>query len=250
MGIQLSFVLFNLAGTYYFLRWYLRDQTLPQVRFVLLIFILLVISIVGTKLLSLAERSWFSLPLNYELTGGWRQPGGILLLALLAPLTIRLLMPTISWARFLDGYLIFHAFYLGMYRIRCHLNGCCVGGHCHGPHCIEYGVHTPAYFYQMQQGMLTGVEESVKVFPLHLLYMFLGVGLSLFLLWFSRRSSYDGQVALLFFAVHEFGKGFLDTFREPSVSILQSVSFTTASVALLILLVMTARANIQAVNKR
>lgn len=203
------------------------------------IVILPLVSILGSKILSLIERSWYDGSLTYEIAGGWRQPGGTLLLALLGPLVIKLCLPRLSWQRFFDGYLIFHAFKLGLYRIRCHLQGCCLGGTCDGGYCVEYGPHTYVYMSHLRDGIIAqGAAHSASVFPLHFAYMTLGISLAIFLLWFSRRSQYAGQVAILFFFLHELGKGVLEIFRVPSVPLLQSVSLVTASLALLLLILL------------
>ena len=215
----------------------MKGSKLSLFPFVAVIVSLPLISIFGSKILSLVERSWFEGDLAFELAGGWRQPGGTLLLALLGPIAIKLCLPRLSWRRFFDGYLIFHAFKLGLYRIRCHLQGCCVGGQCDGGYCLEYGQHTHVYWSHLRDGIiLPGATHSAPVFPLHFAYMVLGIGLAIFLFWYSRRSRFEGEVALLFFVIHEYGKGALEVFREPSVPLLQMVSWITATLALLVLI--------------
>ncbi|MEO8753201.1 MAG: prolipoprotein diacylglyceryl transferase family protein, partial [Casimicrobiaceae bacterium] len=56
---------------------------------------------------------------------------------------------------------------------------------------------------------------SLPVHPLPLYFMLLHLGLGCFLLWFRRRQTYDGQIALLGLLIGQGGKALLETFRQP-----------------------------------
>lgn len=221
-----------------FLAWYLRNEDAGILRLIVLQLLMAVVALLGAKLFSLALRDWqLMAPLTHEIRGGWRYPGAILALLVATPWLVRLLAPKLQLLAFFDAYAIVFALMHGVRRLGCVLNGCCVGGQCNNGYCLTYPEGSVVYVEQLQQGLIPlHAETSLAVFPLHYLFMANALAVGFFLYWYAPRKRYAGQILLLYLFLHEGGKAFLESFREPAVLQLQVVSLSISALAGLILL--------------
>ena len=198
-------------------------------------------AIVGAKLWGVIEEGSFDRLQWVNFFGGFRYPGALVGLLLATPLLCRTLFPGLSVAALADLVAPSIGFAETVGRMGCFLSGCCFGDVCDLPWAIRFPRDSPAYRFQGLQGLLSGnPASSLPVHPLQLYFAALGLALGIFLLWFQRRKSYDGQVILLFVAVHEWGKFGLEFLRAPIAPegrlYLQLASLTLALLASAVLL--------------
>ncbi|MEM9256417.1 MAG: prolipoprotein diacylglyceryl transferase family protein [Pseudomonadota bacterium] len=221
-----------------FFVWYLRGEGIAVARSVLLMVLIATVALAGAKLFSLWVRGWeLYSPISHELRGGLRYPGALLAIVLLGPLLKRWVLPELSVPRFLDVLGITVCLCFALVRVSCFLNGCCTGIQCDGPICIPHPPGTQAWYVQLQAGHLPHpTHPSHPVLPLNLMFLLASLATGLFLIWFDKRRSFDGQLALLYLVIHDGAKGVLESLRHPYVMELQMVSLGTSAVALVALL--------------
>lgn len=183
---------------------------------------------------------------------GYRQPGAILGL-LVGLIVLRpLIYAGIRVGTVADVLAPATAMALTIERIGCFMLGCCFGVECHLPWCIRFPPGSRASIWQARMGMLADPGlESLPVHPLQLYFLVLSFGVFLFLLWFRRRRTYDGQVFLMFIALQESGKALLEQFRADkwsgtSETLLPAVSAALAVGAIAVLIVNALRAGLVA----
>lgn len=225
------------AGITFFIL-YLRDEGVRAGRAVLLLLLMALVGLIGAKLFSLHVRGWeLYQPLSSELRGGLRYPGALLAMILIGPLLKRWILPTVPLLRFLDVLAITVCFAFALIRISCYMNGCCTGVQCTSGFCLSYPPGSQVWYIQYQQGLLASpAHPSHAVLPLHFLFMAASFGVGVFLMWFDKKRSFDGQIALLYLVLHDGAKGLLESFREPYVAQLQLTSLLISATGLVILL--------------
>jgi len=75
-------------------------------------------------------------------------------------------------------------------------------------------------------------EWSAYGHPLQIYFLVAALSLAVFLLWFNRHKSYDGQAALLFLVVDGLEKGVLESYRFAYRPGLQVAAFAMAAIGL------------------
>ncbi|GAB4259193.1 prolipoprotein diacylglyceryl transferase [Thermincola ferriacetica] len=85
----------------------------------------------------------------------------------------------------------------GIVRIGCFLNGCCYGK----PTNSTWGVIFPHL-------------DNLYRYPTQLYSSAFGMGMFLFLLWFKKRKTFDGQMFLLFLIIYGIERIIVEAFRE------------------------------------
>lgn len=221
---------------------YLRSEGVKAGRAIVLLVLIAIVALLGAKLFSLHTRGWevYS-PLSSELRGGLRYPGALLAMVIVGPLLKRLVLPTLPLTRFLDVLAITVCFSFALVRITCLLNGCCTGVQCDAAYCLSYSPGSQAWYVQYKEGLLPHAgHDSHPVLPLHLLFLAASFLVGLFLMWFDKRRSFDGQVALLYLILHDGAKGLLESLREPYVMELQVTSLAISAAGLIALLTVLA----------
>lgn len=211
-----------------FFVFYVRHEGVKAWRAVLLLLLIAVVALFGAKLFSLHTRGWEVYePLTSELRGGLRYPGAVLAMVLLGPLLKLWILPDLSVRRFLDVLAITVCFSFALVRISCLMSGCCTGPECDAWYCLSYEPGSQAWYWQLKAGLLASpAHPSHPVLPLHLLFMAASFFVGLFLMWYDGRRSFDGQIALLYLALHDGAKALLESFRNPYVAELQATSVT------------------------
>lgn len=213
-----------------------RRAGLPERRVLFLQMALALSALAGAKAFSLLfEWGWNPLdPGNREAAGGWRYPGGLFALLLAVAVLKPRVLPEVSLARYADLLAPAAAAAVGTFRIHCILQGCCVGDVCQSFFCVSYAPHSEVWQHQLDAQLIATSAWSIRVLPLHVLFM--GASLSVAaLLWrFDPRRRYDGQVFLLYLVLHEGTKFGLELLREPSSLLLQLSSLAPALVGLLL----------------
>lgn len=185
------------------------------------VLILATSALVGAKAYALWLRydgSWMSVP-SFDTPGsfaGFRHAGGML--GLLAGMALLAVIPAQRerLPRLADWSAIAVCAASAVFRINCHLDGCCAGSTCTAGWCQ----------------LLGGPARH----PLALYFLVWAAAMGLLLLWCERRKHFDGQVALLYLAIHETGKVALESLRLPEVALLRQPSIAMAFVAVLLLL--------------
>ena len=222
---------------------YLRNDGVRAGRAVLLLLALCAVALLGAKLFSLLVRDWqVYQPLSSELKGGWRYPGALLAMALIGPLLKRWILPTLPLLRFLDVLAITVCLAFALVRVSCYMNGCCTGPQCTAIYCLSYEPGSQVWYMQYKDGLLGHASHpSHAVLPLHFLFMAASFTVGVFLMWFDKRRSFDGQIALLYLVLHDGAKGLLESFREPYVAQLQLTSLTICAAGLVALIIITRR---------
>jgi phosphatidylglycerol:prolipoprotein diacylglycerol transferase len=197
-------------------------------------------ALVGAKLYALTEESAFQ-QLNWgNAFGGFRYPGAIVGILVALPWLWRWLVPTIPLAACGDWLAPAMGFAEVAGRMGCFFAGCCFGVVAHVPWAVRFPLGSPAARFHGIQGWMTGdATASLPVHPLQLYFALLAFALGVYSLWLRPRKQYDGQLLLVFVAVHETGKFLLEFLRAPvapeaSVYLqLSSLLLATPAIALL-----------------
>ncbi len=199
---------------------------------------LVLAGVFGAKLYSIWERAWILQPMSWELTHGYRYPGGLIAVALLAVSLGPRLWRGGSIGQLADFASIGTAFAMATVRIGCLLAGCCFGTVCTLPWGLRFPQGSTPWKEQLSDGLiLATAPQSLPVHPLPVYFLLLSLGTGILLLWLSRRRTYPGQVCLTYLAVHESGKGLLELLRYHFVWHLPVTSLAVGAVAGLALLI-------------
>lgn len=220
-----------------------RAAGIPLARLIILQLALAAAGHIGGRLYLLIELGapwhWSDL-----LAVGYRHPGsiaGVLLGLMLLP---RLLLPGVSMALLADCIAPAVAFAIAVMRIGCFVLGCCAGTLSTLPWAIQFPPASRVSRLHARLGLISSSDlPSLHVHPLQLYFLALALAVGVLLLWLRPRKSYDGQVFLVFLAVHELGKAALETLREnvpgttngPGVLIASLVVGALAAAALVII---------------
>ena len=186
-------------------------------RIVLLALGIALTALVGAKLWGLVEENSFARLAWVNLVSGFRYPGA--LAGVLVGLVVwrRVLFPQVSVAALGDLIAPAMGFAEAVGRVGCFLSGCCFGRVSTLPWAICFPRNSPAYRFQGLHGLLSGdPARSLPVHPLQLYFLGLALGLGILCLRLQRHQRYDGQVLLVFVAVHEWGKFLLEFLRFPA----------------------------------
>src|SRR5215470_603620 len=129
-------------------------------------------------------------------SGGLHAGGGIVLLALAVPLTLRWFALPVG--RFADGFAPIVGVGIAIARVGCFLHGCCFGTLCSLPWGITFPRDTYIYQLHADLGLLPpGAEHTLPIHPLQLYFAASGLTVTAVALWLHPRKRYDGEVALV-----------------------------------------------------
>jgi phosphatidylglycerol:prolipoprotein diacylglycerol transferase len=165
-----------------------------------------------------------------------RYPGLLLGCLLVAPFLRRLLPAGMSLAAYGDLVAPAIAFTVVGVRLSCLLAGCCFGYESSVPWAITYPADSLATGAQIAAGRLSfGAAHSLPVHPLQVYLGLWALAVGLVLQCYRPRKTFDGQLVLMFLALHETGKGVLEFLRPPLVGgrHLAAVSFAFAALGVL-----------------
>jgi phosphatidylglycerol:prolipoprotein diacylglycerol transferase len=130
---------------------------------------------------------------------------------------LRRLLPTgLSVARWGDLFTPAFALEIAIGRLACVFTGCCFGSVSSLPWAMQFSKPSLAWYLHMDGRLIPpDALVSLPVHPLPVYFMLIELALVAFTLWFLRRKSYDGQVVLIFLAVHGLIKFPLEYLRYP-----------------------------------
>jgi phosphatidylglycerol:prolipoprotein diacylglycerol transferase len=189
-----------------------------------------VLAILGAKLFSIAERGGELGTFSGELSGGWRYPGGLAGLVLGMVVLRPWLLPGVSLLRYADWIAPAFALSHAVMRISCFLNGCCTGDICYRPWGLAYAPGSVVASEHLAGGLIPPGAPSEPVLPLQLLFLLAAGAVGLFLLRLDRRRRFDGQIFLLFLALHEGSEFALEFLRSPEVPALELAAGVPAAI--------------------
>jgi phosphatidylglycerol:prolipoprotein diacylglycerol transferase len=111
------------------------------------------------------------------------------------------------------------AYALAVTRAGCIVAGCCFGTVSHLPWAVRYPLGSLAANLHSTLGLLDhGATASLPVHPLPIYFALLALATGSFLLWRERQQTFAGELMLIFLALHEGGKFFLELLRAPSLN--------------------------------
>ncbi len=180
----------------------LRKQGFNQRRSLSALSLVALSVIVGSKLLFVLEH-WLlphDAPLlmsqgtaNELARHGFRIPGGILCMGLLAPSLCRALrLPT---ARFVDAFIPCVGLALVFARLGCFLQGCCFGVRTDGPFGLTFPRGALVYEYQLLDHQIGwNADAALPVLPLQLAFVALGLSMYVLGRYWQNHKTYDGEV--------------------------------------------------------
>jgi phosphatidylglycerol:prolipoprotein diacylglycerol transferase len=211
----------------------LRHERIP-LRPMLRLFLLLVLSgVAGAKLYSVLIDGPAVL---FQVDSGYRQPGGIVAMIVVAPLLGKLRPKQLSLARWADLLIPGAAFSLAIYRAGCFLAGCCSGTVSKLPWALRFPRYSEIWKDQLRAGLIQYEDPfSLPVHPLQLYFLGLLLMLGCVALVLIPRQGKPGKIFLGFLAVHEGAKFFLEYLRFPASPALQWSSLAIASTAIAVL---------------
>jgi phosphatidylglycerol---prolipoprotein diacylglyceryl transferase len=148
-------------------------------------------------------------------SGGLHAGGGIVLLALAAPLALGWLGLPVG--RFADGFVPTVGIGIAIARLGCFLHGCCFGSLCAWPWGVSFPRNTYIYAYHADLGVLPpGAEHTLPIHPLQLYFVAAGLMITVVALWLHPRKRYDGEVALVSLALFSISTALLEFLRADS----------------------------------
>lgn len=205
VAAAIGFALFLMAG---------RAAGVPVARLLLLQLALVLLAHLGGRLYLLAE---LDAPWTWRDLGqvGYRHPGAIagVVLGLLA---LRpLLLPGTSFWLLGDCVAPAIAVASAVMRVGCFVVGCCLGVVSTLPWAVQFPPGSRASRLHASLGWVeSSAAPSLHVHPLQIYFLVLSLGVAAALALIARRKAYDGQVFLSFIALHELGKGALESLRQ------------------------------------
>ncbi|MEW5884839.1 MAG: prolipoprotein diacylglyceryl transferase family protein, partial [Armatimonadota bacterium] len=206
-GYSSYFLLWSLAAIACFsLGLYLARRDGGDVRRRLLVGALLfALILVGSKALYGAEAIFFPgedyVPAQFHgLAHGFRIPGGIALVGVVAPFVVRL--AGLPWPRFGDRFVVVVAVMTVFIRIGCLMNGCCFGRVSSLPWTVTFPRESWAFYYQVTRGQIApSAEAPLPVHPLQIYFIIAALITLGVIVWQLNRVEEAGLPYLTFFAM-------------------------------------------------
>ncbi len=159
-----------------------------------------VASLGGAKLFSVVERGGFVWwEPAWEMTHGFRYPGGLLGLLVAAPCIRRILPRDLGMMSVADGLAPTVAVSMAVVRIGCFLGGCCHGVPTSVPWSVRFPPTSPAWEAHIARGWIDeSAAATVAVHPLQLYFVLSSALLAGLLATVWRRSRRDGDTFFVF----------------------------------------------------
>ena len=169
--------------------------------------------LLGAKLYNLAVYG--AGPRGFSVLGGYRYPGAVLGVILSALVLRRFLPRGLSLGRFVDAWTPGFALALAIGRVGCLMMSCCHGSVCHLPWAWSFPRGSIAWYSFVHSGEIPwSATASLPVHPLPLYFLIVEVALFALCLWLQKRKHFDGQVLLIFLALHGPIKAALEFLRH------------------------------------
>jgi len=116
-----------------------------------------------------------------------------------------------------DLFAPFLALAQGVGRFGCFFYGCCFGSVCSAPWAVHFPMDSPAYNFQLNEGLLDSTAScSLSVHPTQLytsFFNFIHFGI---LLLIRKRQTFRGQIAMCYLMIYSIGRFILELFRGDS----------------------------------
>lgn len=206
-----------LTGTVTFV-WLARRDGVSLWRAMIFQILIAASGLFGAKLHSLIERdSLHLLAWNWIFSDGFRSPGAIIALLLSVPVLGRLILPRVPLARIGDFVAVSIPLALVPMRVGCFLYGCCFGVVSHVAWALRFPPFSPAANFHQSQRLIEYGAPSLPVHPLQLYFLANALLTAVCLLWYRKRQRFDGELIILFLALHESGKFLLEFLRTPDI---------------------------------
>ncbi len=169
----------------------------------------------GAKIASIAFQGGVQ-TVGIELTAGLRYVGALLGVLGSGYLLRRMLPTGLSFARFADLWAPAFALACAIGRLGCLAAGCCYGRLSHLPWSIRYPRGSAPWWDHYHAGLIDhSAPASLPVHPFPLYLFAMELGIVALTLWLQKRRAYDGQVVLVFLAVHGALKFGIEFTRSP-----------------------------------
>jgi phosphatidylglycerol---prolipoprotein diacylglyceryl transferase len=214
--------------------WLLHRQGFATRRVVGYVVLLSGFGFLGAKVASIVFHGGLR-SAEIELTGGLRYPGALLGIVAGGYLLRRMLPAGLTFARFADIWTPSFALACALGRLGCLMMSCCYGEIANLPWSIRYPRGSTPWLEHYKTGAISSdapLSLPVHPFPLYLFAM--EIGMLALTLWLQKRKAYDGQVILVFLALHGMLKFAIEFTRHPYSWMHQTV-LPIALVALAIL---------------
>jgi phosphatidylglycerol:prolipoprotein diacylglycerol transferase len=153
-------------------------------------------------------------------SAGHRYPGGLLAALAVWPIAQWAFLPAgTSLGIIADVVAPSIAFAMATVRIGCLLQGCCFGIASSLPWALSFPRGSPAWSQHVATGLIpVSALQSLPVEPLQVYFGLASLAVGAWLIWFEPRKRFDGQLMLLFLALHESGKFGLEFLREADLN--------------------------------
>ena len=229
--------------------WLAHLEGLPLLRVALILCVTVLVAAVGARthaLLSEAGFVWSDIFARPEmlLEPGWRLPGGLILVLLVAPVVAWILRVPLLPLADVATPLVGVVFAVG--RIGCLDRGCCHGVVSALPWSIRFDRGSEAYANHIAQGLISpGAEASLAVHPLQLYLALGGLLTTVLLLMFRPHRRYVGELALVGIGMRGWlmvvGEAFRESMHVPPVPFRQAIPLFTATLSSVVWLMLWLR---------
>ncbi len=185
--------------------------------------LLAVLLFAGAKALYLLEAAWYPLdePVpnpGARLLHGFRIPGGVIFIALLGPLTCRLV--GLPWRDFGDSIVPAGALAIALIRVGCFFNGCCFGATTSLPWGLSFPRGSNVHWYHAAHGWIPAAAgQSLPVHPLQLYFVTAAAATTAALFWIRRHQLPPGRGQLIFYALFFGTTAFLEPLRASPLTL-------------------------------
>ena len=211
--VYLPILVFAIAVNAVVLFVLLRRDGIALGRLALFLGALAFCGLLGAKLYNLAVYG--AGPRGFSVLGGYRYPGAVLGVILSALVLRRFLPRGLSLGRFVDAWTPGFALALAIGRVGCLMMSCCHGSVCHLPWAWSFPRGSIAWYSFVHSGEIPwSATASLPVHPLPLYFLIVEVALFALCLWLQKRKHFDGQVLLIFLALHGPIKAALEFLRH------------------------------------
>lgn len=200
-----------------------------------------VFALAGARLYHLVQVGMgpdVSLRALFQGAGGYRLPGALLGAAVGTGVAMKSLLREHPVGRVADYVALGMTAAIPVIRTGCLCFGCCFGTVTRVPWAIRFPAQSPPWRHHVARGLSPFASYSLPVHPLQIYFALLALALVPLLLALLKRNRDHGLACILFLLIHESGKAYLETLRDPTApgeSALRLVSLGIAAGALLAL---------------
>ena len=202
-----------------------RRAGVGRTRLTLALVVVTIGAFLGAKFYGLIERGGALGSFKSEFFSGYRFPGGVIGCVSALWLVSRSPLSKVTAGVLADAIAPSFGFAMAVVRIGCFMAGCCAGRVCDVPWAVEFPAGTQAFHAHVRAGLVSREAAfSLPVHPLQLYFASMSLALGFLTLWLQPRKSYDGQVFLIYVALHATGQFVLEFLRFGSLPHVQYAS--------------------------